>query len=269
MGPMLLGSRKTRIGLGITAALALWGLLADAAYVAARGQRYADLSTRTPLEPHETLVIGFLGGRDSWNDERRSVRKLALALRARNLPGVYVETFENTKRDVALRFVRQAFDHNRNGRLEESERASARLVIYGQSFGGAATVKFARQLDQLGVPVLLTVQIDSVGLGDGVIPPNVQRAANLYQEDGWLIRGERPIRAADPARTQIIGNIPFDYSDKHIDISHVPFWKKAFRSDHTRMEHDPAVWAKVEALLLEAIQPKRESHETSGHFPLD
>lgn len=257
------------MALGITGALVLSGFLADAAYVAARGQRYTDVAIRTPLQAHETLVIGFLGGRDSWNDDRRSVRKLALTLRSRNLPGVHVETFENTRRDLALRLVREAFDRDRNGKLDEGERASVRLVIYGQSFGGAAVVKFARQLDELGLPVLLTVQVDSVGLGDGVIPPNVRRAANLYQSNGWIIRGERPIRAADPSRTEIVGNIPFDYSTDQIDISHVPFWKKAFRADHTRMEHDPAVWARVETLLIEAIQPKRDNVETTGHFPLD
>jgi hypothetical protein len=255
--------------LGTVAALIFTGVLTDAAYVAARGQEYADLTTHTPLAPGETLVIGFLGGRDSWNDDRRSVRKLALRLRAMNLPGVHIETFENTKRDLALRLVREAFDRNRDGALDEAERASARLLIYGQSFGGAAVVKFARQLEQLGVPVLLTIQIDSVGRGDGVIPANVQRAANLYQRNGWLIRGEKPIRAADPARTEIEGNFQFDYNRHKVDLSHVPFWKKAFRYAHTRMEHDPAVWTQVEELLLQELPPRRDVSESPGHFPLD
>jgi thioesterase domain-containing protein len=69
--------------------------------------------------------------------------------------------------------------------------------LYGQSFGGAAVVKLARQLDKLGVPVLLTVQIDSVGRGDARIPPNVARAASLFQRNGVLISGEAPIVAED------------------------------------------------------------------------
>ncbi len=248
-------SRKHWMPVAVAAALTLAGLLADATCVTARGQQYSALTTPTPLGPQQTLVIGFLGGRDSWNDDRRSVRKLALKLRATELPGVYVETFENTKRDLALRFVRQAFDRNRDGSLDEAERSSVRLLIYGQSFGGAAAIKFARQLDELGVPVLLTVQIDSVGLGDGVIPANVRRAANLFQRNGWIIRGEQPIRASDPARTEILGNFRFDYSHDQIDISHVSFWKKVLRHDHTRMEHDPAVWSQVEQLLLSELHP--------------
>ena len=247
-------SAKWRMALGVTFICIFLGMLADTAYVSARGQQYSDFTTPTPLGENRTLVIGFLGGRDSWNDGRRSVRKLALKLRAAQMPGVHVETVENTKRELAVRLVRDALDRNRNGKLEQAERSSARLIVYGQSFGGAAVVKFAKQLEELGVPILLTVQIDSVGRGDGVIPANVRRAANLYQDNGWMIEGEAPIRAADPSRTTILGNFKYDYSHNKIDLSQVPFWKKAFRYAHTRMEHDPAVWGQVESLMREELR---------------
>lgn len=242
------------LSLSVVMGLTLAGMLGDAAYVAARGQSYDDFTTAVPLPEGHTLVIGFLGGRDSWDDERRSVRRLALKLRAMQMDGVHVETVENTKRDLALRLVREAFDRNRDGKLDSEERARVRLIVYGQSFGGAAVVKFARQLEALEVPIQLAVQIDSVGRDDGVIPPNVQRAANLYQPNGWIIKGEAPIRAADPARTRVLGNFEFDYSRKAVDISHVPLWKKAFRYAHTRMEHDPSVWSQVEQLLLDELR---------------
>ena len=38
------------------------------------------------------------------------------------------------------------FDRDQDGSLDPAERASARIVIYGLSFGGAATVKLARDL---------------------------------------------------------------------------------------------------------------------------
>jgi len=218
------------------------------------GQRYTDFITATPIPPNETLVIGFLGGREPWNNEKRSVRQLALKLRSMRMDGVHVETAENQKRALALQLVRNALDRNRDGELDAAARRSVRIILYGQSFGGAAVVKLARELERLDVPVLLTVQVDSVGRGDGVIPPNVACAANFYQDEGFFIRGEKPIRAEDPARTTILGNFDYDYKDKPIDLSQVSWMKKIFRTAHTKMDFDPEVWSRVEGIILHAIR---------------
>ena len=219
----------------------------------AHGQRYQDFTTPTPLKEGDVLVVGFMGGRESWDNHKRGVRKLALKLRAANLPGVHVETVENKKRRLAVELIRNAFDRDRDSRLDARERASARVIVYGQSFGGAAVVKLARQLKEVGVPLLLTVQVDSVGRGDKVIPSNVARAANLFQRDGLLIKGEREIRAEDPAKTTIIGNFKFDYGGKEVDLSEVSWLKRLFQAAHTKMDHDPEVWMLVEKLILDVI----------------
>ena len=222
-----------------------------------RGQRYRHFSTPTPLGQGQILVLGFMGGREPWNNDDRNVRKLALKLRSMNDPRILVETVENRKRALALELIGNSFDRNRDGTLDERERASARLIIYGQSFGGAAVVKLARQLNKKNIPVALTVQVDSIGRGDKIIPSNVARAANLFQRNGWFIRGEPEITAEEPARTTILGNFRFDYSKKPIDVSRVPFMKKAFRVAHTKMEYDPDVWEKVEMLILDSINELR------------
>jgi hypothetical protein len=221
----------------------------------ARGQTYESFTTPTPLGEGETLVVGFMGGREPWDNPMHVVRRIALSLRSKGLPGVHVETVENRKRRLAVELVRHAFDRDRNGRLDEHERGSARVVVYGQSFGGAAVLKFARELDEIGVPVLLAVQMDSVGRDDRVVPPNVARAANLFQRDGLVIRGEPEIVAADPERTVVLGNFEYDYRDKAIDVSQVSWFKKLFRVAHTKFEHDPEVSAKVEALIMSDLRP--------------
>ena len=218
------------------------------------GQRYYNFTTRTPLNKGDLLILGFMGGREPWNNDQRNVRKLALKLRALNLPNLQVETVENRRRDLALQLIHNAFDRNYDGKLDDQERAAIRLIIYGQSFGGAAVVKLAKQLNHLDIPILLTVQVDSVGRDDDRIPANVQRAANLFQRNGLIIKGEKTIRAEAPDKTAIIGNYQYDYHDKKIDISQVSWKKKIFRVAHTRMEYDPKVWVKVEDLIMREIE---------------
>lgn len=204
-----------------------------------------DIETPRPVPDDSCLVVGFLGGRDRWNDETKGVRQLALKLRDPETR-LYVETFENQRRDVALAFVTEAFP--------TGER-SARLVLYGQSFGGAAVLKFARQLRALGMSVALTVQIDSVGRNDALVPPNVSTAGNLYQDNGFVITGEHPIRAEDPSRTEILGNWRFDYSEppgSEISLEGVSWLKRLFRVAHARMDRDPRVWELTEDLIRDA-----------------
>lgn len=219
-----------------------------------RSQRFSDIQTPTPFRRDDTLIIGFMGGRDSWRDENVGVGRLAAKLRSHQLDGVHVETFENLKRGLALNFVKNGLDRDGNGELDDSERNSARIILYGQSFGGAAVVKFARQLNKIAVPVLLTVQIDSVGRGDEMIPANVRTAANIYQNNGRFIRGAKDIRATDPSRTDILFNRHFDYRNRVVQIRKLPWYKKAFRTDHVKMDGDPEVWHEVEQLILHAIK---------------
>ena len=239
------------------ATLAFFLLLLSSACFLSQGQRSYDFRTPTPLPREHLLILGFLGGREPWDSQDSGVRNLALRLRRMNLPGVSVETVENKKRDLAIQLIRKSLDLDGDGKASPEKATHAHLILYGQSFGGAAVVKLARQLQAMSLPVLLTIQIDSVGRGDSVIPQNVLRAANFFQQNGIFIRGDSEIRAADSARTEIIGNFRFDYSNKNIDLSGVSWWKRFFRTDHAKMNRDPEVWSQVEALILDTV--KRES----------
>ena len=219
------------------------------------GIQIADVEIPRPVPESSCLVIGFLGGRDAWDNASKGVRQLALELRSE---GFFAETFENRRRNVALEVVRDALDRNGDGAIEVRSVQNVRLVVYGQSFGAAAVVKFAHELNELDVPIELTVQIDSIGRDDALIPPNVRSAANLYQTDGWFLDGEHPIRAEDPESTRILGNWRFDYSEppgSEISLDGVPWWKLAFRIPHARMDRDPEVWARVKELIHSACDP--------------
>src|SRR5208282_259816 len=108
--------------------------------------------------------------------------------------------------------------------LSAEEKRNARVILYGHSWGASEAITLARELEKEGIPVLLTVQVDSVtkpGQNDKVIPASVAEAANFYQLDG-LLHGQPEIRAADPARTSIIGNFRFDYKASLLKCSEYP-----------------------------------------------
>lgn len=229
-----------------------------------RPQSYQSFATKTPVPANSYLVIGFMAGVQAWDAENHTVRTEALRLRSLGLPNVNVETVQNQQWNLALQLIHNALDRNQDGKLDDQERASARLILYGHSLGGAAVVKVARKLQEQGVPVLLTIQIDSFGSNDRVIPSNVARAANFYQREGPIVRGLPEIVAEDPKRTTVLGNFKYDYTDTRVDESEIPWIKRVAEGGHGKMEYDPDVWARVEALIVQEIQPGAGSQPTGG-----
>jgi pimeloyl-ACP methyl ester carboxylesterase len=150
----------------------------------------------------------------------------------------------------------RALDRNADGVLDPSEIRSVRIVLFGQSWGGAAAIWTAQQLNRLGVPVLLTVQVDSVGLRDKLIPPNVAAAVNLYQRDRLTIQGRREIRAEDPARTRILGNFEASYRFRHVESDDPSWTRRTLGGSHAKMELDPETWMRVEQFINQAIAKK-------------
>ena len=209
----------------------------------------------------QIIVIGFVGGFVRHDDLVHSGVQLAARLRQDYPSGVYVNTFENHQGDQAHRQVLQLLDTNHDGALSSDVKRDARVVIYGHSWGASETVALANQLNRDGVPVLLTIQVDSVaksGEDDSVIPANVAQAVNFYQSDG-LLHGRPAIRAADPERTRILGNFRQDYAAKPIRCDAYPWWDRIFMKSHIEIECDPRVWKQVESLIRSKLPPPTRS----------
>lgn len=203
------------------------------------------------------IVMGFVGGFVGHGNLVHSPVQLAARLRNQHPSGVYVRVLENHRREEAHREILKLLDTDHDGTLSAGEKERARIILYGMSWGGSETVALAKELDKEHIPVELTVQVDSVakyGENDQVIPANVSEAANFYQPNG-LIHGQSKIRAADEARTRILGNFRFNYKEKSVRCEKYPWYDKVFVKYHTEIECDPAVWSQVEALIGSKLPP--------------
>jgi len=205
-----------------------------------------DVVTATPV-----IVSGFVGGFVRHDDMIHSAVQVAAHLRKDYPSGVYAEVLENHQREKAHGEIVRFADIDRDGTLSAEEKKNARIILYGHSWGASEAVTLARELEREGVPVLLTIQVDSIakpGENDRDIPANVAEAANFYQLNGF-VHGQPRIRAADPARTHIIGNFRFDYAANPIQCKQYPWYDRLFMKSHTEIECDPKVWAQVESLI--------------------
>ena len=206
-------------------------------------------------ESEPAIVFGFVGGFVSRADRVHSTVQLAEKLRKDSPPNTAVEVFENHHADGAYPEILKLLDTNHDGTLSQEEKRDARIILYGHSWGAAQVVELARELKRDQIPVLLTIQVDSVpkpGIRDDVIPSNVAEAVNFYQSEGF-VHGEPHIYAQDAARTKILGNYRFDYKNHPIECDEYPWYARMFMKEHTEIECDPKVWNQVERLILEKL----------------
>ena len=188
----------------------------------------------------KAIVIGFVGG-VLKHDDRRHNEVLLAERPQRDFPAATVRVFENATRRAAHTLILKELG---------DDQAPPRIVLYGHSWGGPEAVALARQLESEGIPVLLTVQVDSLqkpGQNDGSIPGNVRETVNFYQTGGWL-RGRRRIVPEDEGHTTILGNIRLAYKKRPAGCAVYPWYEMAaFARAHSEIECDPAVKLRSES----------------------
>jgi hypothetical protein len=220
-----------------------------------------------PAAP-STIVIGFMGGMVRRDSPFRNEVRLAAKLREEYSNNAYVDTYENAHWKDARGKILALLDTDHDGKLSEEEKQKAHIILFGHSWGASAAVTLARELRELGIPVLLTVQVDSVqkmGQKDDVIPSNVAEAMNFFQPDGML-HGRKLIRAEDPSKTRILGNQALSYKHASLSCEGYPWHQRVFAKEHMYIECDPQVWSRIESLIRSKLpQIQVETHQTEAH----
>jgi hypothetical protein len=210
------------------------------------------------------IVFGFVGGFIRHDDPVHSEVQLAARLRKDYPSGVDVETFESYHGENAVKKILSVLDTNHDGALTSIEKQYARIILYGHSWGASEAITVSRELGKDGIPVLLTIQVDSVSKihqNDAVIPANVAQAVNFYETNGF-VHGQTAIRAADPIHTKIIGNFRFDYKTSPYTCNEYPWYDRIFVKPHTQIECDANVWKQAEDLIRADLPPAASSEST-------
>jgi hypothetical protein len=210
-------------------------------------------------ETPSSIVVGFVGGFVRADAANHGPVDLGQKLSRVAPKDAYIKVFENRRRKTAYQTILRLLDRNHDGILSRDEKEQARIILFGHSWGASTVVLLARDLNRVGVPVLLTVQVDSVAKmwhDDRIIPGNVLAAANFYQPNG-LVRGQEEITAADPKKTQILGNYRFDYRKDPVQCGETLSWyNRFFTPGHAHSECDPHLWNQVEDLVQRTLAPK-------------
>src|SRR5258708_34189458 len=124
------------------------------------------------------IVIGFVGGFVRHDNPHHGPVQLAQRIQVSS-KDTYVQVFENRHRREAYKTIVRLLDTNHDGILSLDEKNRARIVLFGNSWGGAAVVLLARELHRDGVRAWLTVQAATVASrwhNAGVIPDSVSKA---------------------------------------------------------------------------------------------
>jgi hypothetical protein len=164
------------------------------------------LAKQKSSSPCKVIVLGYVGGLDTPGNPLSGIVRIRNRLRSLNDTGLCVETFSAYTWLDGYHWLTKRLRDAGVTRPAVTGGDAPKIIIYGHSLGGWATLAAARRLAARKIPVELTVQIDSVGFTDTTVPANVKEAANYYR---WAIvppYGRNKIQAQDPDATQILGN---------------------------------------------------------------
>jgi len=247
-------ARAVRVTL-VALTLCIAGLLPIAAIMLVPEQMTAQT---TP----SAIVVGFVGGFVHVDDFRHGEVKMVEQLRASYGDRVHIELFKNRDKAKAHKSILRWLDSNRDGALSNDERRRMPIVLFGNSWGASVVISLARELKAENIPVLLTVQVDSIRrlvANDSVIPANVAEAVNYYQDSGML-QGCKKITAEDESRTKILGNFHLQYSKEPAESRLYPWYGRLLTKGHIEIDSDPAVWAEVRRLIEAHLSATSISH---------
>lgn len=153
------------------------------------------------------VYLGVVGALETANNSRSGVVQIREMLNQPAHGDVCAKTFSPYSWRSGLHYVLKHFPSH-SGVLTQNELDHApKIILVGHSMGGWAVILMARNLKSKGIPVELSIQVDSVGITDKTVPSNVKTAAIFHARDILVFITTKEIRAEEPRKTRLAANV--------------------------------------------------------------
>ena len=153
------------------------------------------------------LYVGFVGGLETPSNRHSGIVQIRDALLGPSYTGVCARTFSPYHWTSGRRWSLKHFPPHQGPMTDDELKQAPKLVLVGHSLGGWAVLSVARGLEREGIPVELTIQVDSVGVTDRTVPRNVKAAAIFYARDILMLMTTKKIKVEDASETTLVANI--------------------------------------------------------------
>jgi pimeloyl-ACP methyl ester carboxylesterase len=153
------------------------------------------------------LYAGFVGALESSNNKRSGIVQIRDSLQGPGYRDVCAKSFSPYTWNSGETWILQHFPKHPGRESQDDLASSPKVILIGHSAGGWAMLHVARDLNRRGIPVELTIQVDSVGINDHTVPANVKAGAIFHAHDILMFMTTKNLRLEDPARTTLVANV--------------------------------------------------------------
>jgi hypothetical protein len=167
------------------------------------------------------IYAGFVGALETSDHKASGVVQIRDMLRGPGYTDVCSNSFLPYTPSAALDWILTYFPSRTVLLTPEDWRSAPKIILVGHSTGGWAVLSVARQLRRRGIPVELTVQVDSVGITDLTIPANVKASAIFHARDILLFLTTKRLKLEDGKQTRLVANVLVKGAN-HLSITRDP-----------------------------------------------
>ncbi len=153
------------------------------------------------------IYLGFVGALETSGNKHSGVVQIRDILQTKEYSDVCAKSFSPYSWTDGRDWLLHYFPSHDGPLTPEELQQAPKVILVGHSMGGWAMLSVARDLRSREIPVVLTIQVDSVGLTDHTIPRNVKSAAIFHANDVLVFMTTKTVKREDPNYTKMVADI--------------------------------------------------------------